>query len=222
MKQLRNERGIALAMILVLAAVSLAIMAALIYMITTGTQVSGMQKRYRTALDAGVGSADLAYQFVATRGDSTLVSSLLTQLSIINPAVTTSGSCTGTSSLGTSFTGLAAKLNAPTFKPDGTSNWSSACVGDSVMIIPGTSTSYDMRYDLGSSPYPVYRIYTKIVDTIEGNSGGDEGLLGKGVVSSGTGEMSVMSRPYLYTLEVDAENLSSPSERAKLSVLYQY
>jgi hypothetical protein len=101
-------------------------------------------------------------------------------------------------------------------------NWSTACAGDSVMIIPGTATSYDMRYDLGSSPYPVYRVYTKIVDTIEGNSGGDEGLLGKGVVSSGSGEMSVMSRPYLYSLEVDAENLSNPSERAKLSVLYQY
>ncbi|MBM4145023.1 MAG: hypothetical protein FJ240_01935 [Nitrospira sp.] len=222
MKQLRNERGIALVMILVLSAISLAIMAALIYMITVGTQLSGMQKRYRTALDAGVGSADLAYQFVATRGDTTIVSGLLTQLSLINPAVTTSGSCTGTSSLGTSFAGLAAKLNAPTFNPDGTSNWSSACAGDSVMIIPGTSTSYDLRYDLGSSPYPVYRVYTKIVDTIEGNSGGDEGLLGKGVVSSGSGEISVMSRPYLYSLEVNAENLSSPSERAKLSVLYQY
>jgi hypothetical protein len=226
MKQIRNERGIALAMILVLAAISLAIMTALIYMITAGTQVSGMQKRYRTALDAGVGSADLAYQFIATRGDNTVVNALNAQLSIINPAVTTSGSCTGTSSLGTPFTGLAAKLNAPTFKPDGTPNWSSACAGgsviDSVMIIPGTSTSYDFQYDLGSSPYPVYRVYTKIVDTIEGNSGGDEGLLGKGVVTSGTGEMQVMSRPYLYSLEVNAENLSSPSERAKLSVLYQY
>ncbi|MFZ3136878.1 MAG: hypothetical protein WA126_05735 [Thermodesulfovibrionales bacterium] len=226
MKQLKNEKGIALAMILVLAAISLAIMTALIYMITAGTQVSGMQKRYRTALDAGVGSADLAYQFIATRGDNTLVNALKDQLNNytvnINSEVTTSGSCTGTSSSGTSFTGLAAKLNAPTFKPDGTSNWSSACAGDSVMIIPGTSTSYDMRYDLGSSPYPVYRIYTKIVDTIEGNSGGDEGLTGKGVVSSGTGEMQVMSRPYLYSLEVNAENLSSPSERAKLSVLYQY
>jgi len=222
MKQLRNERGIALVMILVLAAISLAIMAALIYMITAGTQVSGMQKRYRTALDAGVGSADLAYQFVATRGDTTLVGALLTQLSIINPAVTTSGSCCGTNTSGTYFCGststdgLAAKLNTPT------TSWSSQCAGDSVMIIPGTTTSYDLRYDLGSSPYPVYRIYTKIVATIEGNSGGDEGLLGKGVISSGTGEMSVMSRPYLYSLEVDAENLSSPSERAKLSVLYQY
>lgn len=216
MKRIKNEKGIALAMMLVLAAIALIIMAALVYMITVGTQISGMQKRYRTALDAGVGGVDLTFQFIASRGDISITNNLSSVMSTISPALTTSGSCTGTNALGTSFTGLAAKLNAPT------ANWSSACGGDSVMIIPGTATSYDLQYDLGASPDPVYRVYTKIVDTIEGNSGGDEGLLGKGVVSSGTGEIQVMSMPYLYTIEINAENQSNPSERAKLSVLYQY
>ena len=56
-----NERGIALVMVLILSAIALAIMAALIYMITVGTQASGMQKRYRTALEAGKGGADISY-----------------------------------------------------------------------------------------------------------------------------------------------------------------
>ncbi len=89
-------------------------------------------------------------------------------------------------------------------------------------IVPGTSTTYDMKFSLGGSLYPAYTAYAKIVDTVEGNSGGDEGLIGKGVVSSGSGEISVLSRPYLYTIEVDAENAANPSERAKLSILYQY
>ena len=79
-----------------------------------------------------------------------------------------------------------------------------------------------MRFDLGSSPYPTYRVYSKIVDAVEGNSGGDEGLLAKGVVSGSTGEVTVMSRPYLYTLEIDAENASNPAERSKLTILYEF
>jgi len=47
-------------------------------------------------------------------------------------------------------------------------------------------------------------------------------LLKHGVVSSGSGEITVVSIPYLYTVEVNAENRDNPSERAKLSVLYQY
>jgi hypothetical protein len=68
---------------------------------------------------------------------------------------------------------------------------------------------------------PTYTVFSKIVDTVEGNSGGDEGLLKGGVVSS-SGEIKVMSIPYLYTIEVDAENAANPSERSKYSILYQY
>jgi hypothetical protein len=42
------------------------------------------------------------------------------------------------------------------------------------------------------------------------------------VVDSNSGEIRVMSYPYLYTIEVDAENTANPSERAKFSILYQY
>ena len=224
---LSTERGIALVMILVLSAIALAIMAGLIYMITTGTQVSGMQKRYKTALEAGVGGSDITYHLIGLRGEPSSTASFLNALSTpvnLYPVITTPGlencttcsGCCGTNKEGKLFCGLAAKLNTPS------TSWSSACNTDSVAINPAVLTTYDMRLDLGASPYPTDRVYAKIVDTVEGNTGGEEGLLGKGVVYAGSGEISVMKIPYLYTIEVDAENPSNPSERAKLSILYQY
>jgi hypothetical protein len=192
MKLLRNEKGIALVMVLILAAIALAIMAGLIYMITAGTQISGMQKRYKTALDAGFGGADISYQLIGARGDP--------GIPLANFLINATSSC------------LTDKLNKKT------SDWGSGC--DSSITV--SSSSHDMHFDLGTSPYPTYRVYSKIVDTVEGNSGGDEGLTGKGVVSSGSGEVTVVSRPYLYTIEVDAENRDNAAERAKLSILYQY
>jgi hypothetical protein len=222
---LSTEKGIALVMILILAAIALAIMAGLIYMITSSTQISGMQKRYKTALEAGVGGTDVAYQFISLRGNSIDTASLISTFNPINPAITTSSSCTGTDASGTFFPGgtslrgFEAKLRTPS------TSWSSACDKDNMSITPSTTTSYDMRFDFGISPYPTYRVYAKIASTVEGNSAADKGLLGKGVVASsgsGSGEVTVMSVPYLYTVEMDAQNLANPSERAKLSILYQY
>jgi hypothetical protein len=88
---------------------------------------------------------------------------------------------------------------------------------NSSTIDPGVSTSYDMRIDLGT-----YRVYTKIVDTVDGNSGADEGLSKTAVVNSGSGEVTVVSVPYLYTIEVLSQSTTNPTERSKLSILYQY
>ncbi len=200
---LKNEKGIALAMILVLAVIALAIIAGMIYMITSTTQISGMQKRYKTALEASLGGADVAFQLIAARGNPNIDN--------INFLQTASEPC------------LIAKLNTNTSD----ANWA-ACGGGvlnkatSISIDPTDPDTYDFKFDLGSSPYPTYRSYAKIVNTVEGNSGGDEGLIGKGVISSGSGEITVMSIPYFYTIEVNSENVNTPSERAKLTILYEY
>lgn len=202
MEYIRNERGIALAMVLVLSVIALVIMAGLIYMATIGTQVSGIQKRYKTALEAAVGSRDVTYQIIALRIDNP--ATIEQEFKFINLDVTTSQTC----------------LNHKLLRP--TSSWDATC-NKSLAIDPTDPSSYDMSFDLGT--IPTYRVYTKIVDTVEGNSSGDEGLLKTGVVLSNTGEVQVMSIPYLYTIEVDSENLSQPvgkRERAKLSILYQY
>jgi len=211
-----NEKGIALVMVLVLSAIILVIMAGLIYMLTTGTQLSGMQKRYKTALEAGIGGADITYQIMALRGETSATSSLLSEISVLNPVLTTPSTCATLSSdpsctIVGNYAGLAAKLNLPT------SCWSGC--NSSLTIDPNNSTTYDMQFDIGTAP--TYRVYAKIVDTVEGNSGGDEGLIKGGVVHS-SGEINVASIPFLYTIEVDAQNQANPAERAKLSILYQY
>ena len=116
-----------------------------------------------------------------------------------------------------SFNGaFGANLGTKLAGPTGT--WG-AGVDSSSMIDPGLNTSYDLRFDLGN-----YRIYSKIVDTVDGNSGADTGLLKVGVVNAGSGEVTVMNIPYLYTIEELSANRVNPgsTERVKISVLYQY
>lgn len=198
MKVFFNERGIALVTVLVLSAISLAIMAGLIYLITVGTQIGGIEKRYKTALEAGIGGVDVTIDVIAKRGNNpfdTTVSSLL-NFTRVNP------SC------------LIDKMNRAT------ANWSNCPdinKARSISINPSDNLTYDISFDLGS-----YRVYAKVVDTVEGNSGGDEGLIKGGVVESNPGEVAVMSIPYLYTVEILSQRIENPSERAKISVLYQY
>jgi hypothetical protein len=92
-----------------------------------------------------------------------------------------------------------------------------AGLDNTLTIDPDTPATFDMRIDLGA-----YRVYSKIVDTVDGNSGSDEGLLKSAVVNSGSGEVTVVSVPYLYTIEVLSQSQVNPAERSKLSVLYQY
>ena len=197
-----SESGIALALVLVISVIALAIMAALIYMLTSGTQISGMQKRYRTAQEAGLGGADITYLMLASRG---------------NPNIPLTGFDMPATDVG-GVDCLTEKLNNATFNPDGTLKWDAACSNTS-SINPADLTTYDMTFQIGAGQS--YTVYSKIVNTVEGNSGGDEGLLKGGVVSS-SGEITVVSVPYLYTLEVDTENTTNRAERSKYSILYQY
>ncbi len=211
---LDSERGAALVLVIVLTAVALAIMTTLLYMITSGTRISGLQKRYKTALEAGKGGVDIFYQVIALRGESSGQASFLSTINTfgLNSSVTSTAACSGTSG-GTTYYGIQAKLMTST------NTWSGCNIGD-LRIDPSDPNSYDMKVDLGTGPK--YTVYAKIVATSDGNSGGDEGLLSKGVVAANSGEVAVMSIPYLYAMEAVAENSANPDERAKLSILYQY
>lgn len=219
-----NEKGIALMMILILSVIALLIIAAMLYIITSSTQISGMQKRYKTALEAGIGGAEISYQFISLRGLKAETDDLKSVLSNLNPVITIPGGidgpsgCRGTDISGNTYYGLAAKLLTPT------STWSAEC-DSSISIDPNVCTSsscsYDMKFEIPGTPSN-YIVYAKIVDTVEGNSAADKGLGGSGVVQAGGGIVMVMSMPYLYTIELDAQSENNPSERAKLSILYEY
>jgi hypothetical protein len=188
MKILRNEKGFALAFVLILAAISLAMTLAMLIMVSRGSYVSGQQRRFRTAVEAGRGGMEAMFQAISSRGIAT-----------------------------TPFTNqvLNASLGAKLAGPTGSATWTG--LDNTMTIDPGVATTYDMRIDLG-----VYRVYTKVVDTVDGNSGADEGLIKTGVVNAGSGEVTVVSVPYLYTIEVLSQSQVNPTERSKLSVLYQY
>ncbi len=198
MRIFKNEKGIALVMVLVLSAITLGIMSGLLYMVTVSTQMSGVQKRYKTAFEAGLGGADVAYELIGARGDPGIPGFYLDI-----PALDVGGTnC------------LTPKLNTST------STWPLAC-DYALNINPATTASFDMAFFIGTYPLE-YNVRAKIVDTVEGNSAADEGLKITGVVLSNPGEIMVKSIPYLYTVEVDAQNSANAAERAKLSILYQY
>jgi hypothetical protein len=98
------------------------------------------------------------------------------------------------------------KLNNPT------DNWLG--LGSSITVTPST---YDMKVDFWA-----YTAYVKVVDTVVGNTGPSLGLLKSGVVTTSPSEISGMVIPYLYTIEVLSQSKTNPTERSKLSVLYQY
>ncbi len=190
-----NEKGVALVMVLIISAISLAMMAGLLYMITSGTQISGLERRYKIAREAGIGGGGIAYEIIDSR--IVTAASLATEFSYLSTfTVTATDAC------------LNAKLLTKTI------DWPITC-DKSVSINPSTSTTYDMSFILGG-----YTIYGKIVDTVLGNTSGDGDLIRSGVVT--TENASVQKMPYFYTVEVAAQSTNSPSERAKLSILYQY
>ncbi len=198
MKIVKNEKGIALVTVLVMSAIALAVMAQLIYFVTQGTRISGMEKRYKTALEAGMGSADVTYELMGARGDP--------GIPLDNFLITAPAAC------------LTAKLNTLT----SAANWAGCNdynKATSLTINPDDPDSYDMTFSLGIDPLR-YNVYSKIADTVEGNSAADSGLIITGVLNPG--EIEVMSVAYLYTVEINAQNSTNAAERAKLSILYQY
>lgn len=185
MKYLGNEKGFAMVFVLILAAISLAMTLAMLIMVSRGSYVSGQQRRYRTAVEAGRGGMEAISQLIAVRGGATPYTFPFLSADIVT------------------------KLSVPT------DNW--VALDKSMTIDVGNNATYDMTIDLGA-----YRVYTKIVDTVEGNSGADEGLIKTAVVNAGSGEVTVVSVPYLYAIEVLSQSTTNPTERSKLSVLYQY
>jgi uncharacterized protein (UPF0333 family) len=201
---LGNQRGVALAMVLVIAAIALAVIGTLIYMLTSGTQISGMHKRYNTALEAATGAESIMYAVIGAREPGTV------GIGGVNLSFTDPTGC------------FRAKIaNSTVFNADpdwsGTSGWGDC---DSSMAIDITNTpnaTYDFSADLGD-----YMAFGKIVNTITGNSGASTGLVKSGVVAANSGETTSVSRPYTYGIEVEARNPNNPEERSRLSILYQY
>jgi hypothetical protein len=223
---IRNERGIALLMVLVLSTITLAVISGLIYMVTVGTQTSGIQKRYKTSFEAAQGGTDIIEEIIMTRGDYVSINNIINDLKQegkYNAVYATPETCIPSGSqecmnirgYNPGHSRLATKLNMPT------KCWRGC---DSSLIIitdPLDTNTYDVRFQIGTAPN-LYNVFAKIVDATKGNSGVASDLVkGTGIVST-KGEVTVPQIVYLYTIEVLAQSAVNPMERAKTSTLFAY
>jgi hypothetical protein len=221
-----DERGIALAMILVLSAITLGIMSGLLYMITIGTQMSGVSKRYKTAYEASLGGVDVMHEIIGFRGNEGSINTICTDTpdeipdckyeTPVTCAPDPKLECAALNNYDPNYTKLQTKLNLPT------DCWSGC---DSDLTIDhrlGFETTYDIHFTLGADPDPVYNVYAKIVDATEGNSGSPSEVVEPCGVAPGCNDAQVPQIVYLYTLEVLVQSATNPLERAKTATLFAY
>ncbi|HQB39162.1 MAG TPA: hypothetical protein PL053_07780 [Deltaproteobacteria bacterium] len=203
MKFLKNENGVALVTALMLTLISLGIVMSLMLMVTRSTVVSGMNKRYKTSVEAAYGGTeiltkDIMPMIFRNYSASNLATMVQTDFSVISPQ------------LGDQ-TCLQAKLTKAT------ANWPSNCSKQ-----PNPKQSPDVSFQLTAVAGNPFMVYSKIVDTSLGNS--DQSglqLEGAGVAESST-VITPQHFPYIYRLEIQGERQNISSGQANIEVLYAY
>jgi len=204
MKIIDNQKGIALVTSLMLTLISLTIIMALFYLLEMGVKTSGAQKRYRTALEASYGGAEVVLKDVVPlifQGYSS---------GKIHDEFDTAGLDMQFPS-GTKC--MQEKLNLPTSK------WSSSC---SSTINPKSLPDVSFTLQATGASTAPFTVFTKIVDTLKGNSD-TSGLQLEGAgVAEASAVITPQHFPYVYRVEVQAERSVKATEQANLSVLYAY
>ena len=204
MKKIRNEQGIALVTALMLTFLSLVIILALMYIISQGTKVSAANKRYKSALEASYGGAEV------------FTKQIIPQLLGVGGAASLTTILAGGTPV---FGDTACVQNKLNLAPE---QWASCGAAAKTM---DAKSAFDAQFTLrGQAGQPNFSIYAKIVDTQKGNSdmSGIESLDAGAGVAYGASGVSPMHMPAVYRIEVQGERDTNPLEKAKLSVLYVY
>lgn len=189
-----REKGMALVVVMAMIVITSGIALSILYFITKQTEISGLQKRYQTAKEASVGAIEV-----------------LTK-EIIPDIISGSSPTVALPSLEINDC-FREKLTTAT------DDWSSSCCVGTTDV----TTSADLEFTLKSSSGQPFKVYTKITDTIAGNSHtGGLALEGVGSTEAGSGIISVQHFPYMHTIEVQGQRENSPGERASFEVLYAY
>ena len=220
---MKNERGVALVFVLILALIGLAIVSSLIYMMTIGTQSSGAEKFYRTSDEAALGGSRIGADLILINFDSAIAGGALSApfQAALSTVIDNTNNC------------LTQKLSLP--PGVAFANWGGCTpIANRTNLDPGDTP--DMTFQLTGVPNN-YNVFAKIVGTIEGNtagvasgaSGGGASGTGGGGLSAGGGVggggASVVTPPrrsWMYRVEVQAEDAVNPRERARYSILYAH
>lgn len=207
MKQLHNEKGVALVVSMMFALICLAMILTLLYFVLATTKNTGAQTRYRSSLEASYGGTDFLTKTVIPRLFSNYSSGYL---SLANDFGGSLDMVLGNKDV----------LKEKMFK--NTAEWSGLA-----MKTTNPKQSPDITFTLpGQNGSQGYKVYTKIVDTTTGvglldASGIDYLDSGIGVAGAGSATQT-MRTPNIYTLEVQGEKATNPKEKANLSVVYAY
>jgi hypothetical protein len=210
MKFFANRKGFALVTALMLMLVSLTIVMALLYMITQGTQQSGLNRKYHTALEASYGGAELFTKdilpfIMSNYSSNTLVADLAktSNFGAVTPVVG-SQKC------------LQIKLKTSR------DNWPAACFNTADPNYADPKSNPDMTFTMQATAGNPFLVYTKIVDTVKGNTDISGLQLGGAGVAETTPVISPQHFPYIYRVEIRGERQLNSTSRANIEVLYAY
>ncbi len=207
---MNGGRGVALVLALVVVSVGAGIFAAIMYFALTGTEISGLQRKYHSSKEASLGAIDIMTKDVLPRVISgTTLSSAVSGMVLPNvlPAIQAAAA---------KDTCFATKLTTATSGwPGGTCDSGSDATVNSDIVFNLKSSA--------SSTKP-FVVSMKIVDTVTGNSdrSGTVLELASGVVDDASSIIKIQHFPYLYTIASDARPQNSTTERANIEVLYAY
>lgn len=202
-QHLSNNKGIALITSLLMTLISLLIIMSVMTLITGGIKRTGAQKRYKTAIEATYGGADIVLKEIMPYvlqniGSGGIGAAVQGQYEAGWLSVTTDQCLTDKL---TKVTGL----------------WNAAC---SQTLNPKPAP--DFSFSLTSQKGQPYTVYTKIVDTTSGNTD-TSGLQLEGAgVAESTSVLTPLHQPYVYRLEVQGERSVNATEQSNVSILYAY
>lgn len=201
---LKKNDGIALVTALIMTLISLTIVMAVMYMINMNITRTGAMRSYRTALEASHGGTDMVIKEIVPEllknfASASFVSDVETRFNTINLTVDATTAC------------IQDKLT----KKSG--DWDAACSQTQDL-----RAARDFSFQLQATGGQPFAIYTKIIDTIVGNTD-TSGLQLEGAgVAESTSVLSPQHVPYVYRVEVQGERSQNAVERANLTVLYAY
>lgn len=212
MKHSSDEKGAALVVVLAIVVMSTALLAVVMHFMQRGTETSALEQKYETAKDASLGAIDVFAKEIIpiaiSRAQITPDTALTSTLGTFNTI--TSASITPHPDYNACFSDKLLKSTA---------NWGEGCSKTT-----NPTDAPDLTFTLTSTNGRPFNVYSKIVDTVQGNSNTSEATLEGGAVadSSGSGGVLVQHFPYMYSMEVQGERQNNPSERARFEVLYAY
>ena len=184
--------------------------ATVLYFLQKGTETSGLEQKYETAKDASVGAIDVFVKDIVPTAIG--IASVTPASSLTNAVAKFSSITSATVSASATDACFSDKLLKST------ASWASSC---STGTDPKTSP--DVTFTLQGTNGQPFRIYTKIVDTVSGNSNTSGIMLeGSGSAEPQSGIVAIQHFPYMYSMEVQGERQQNLSERANFEILYAF